>query len=186
MTSPESTLELLARCRQGDAAAREDLFARYLPQLRQWASGRLPRWARDIADTADLVQETLLQTFKRIDSFEPQSEDAFRAYLRQAVMNRVRDELRRHNRRPGAELLDSQQVDAIAPSPLDQAIAGQSRERYEEGLAKLKESERDAIVGRLELGLTYEELAEFLGKPSAEAARKAAQRALVRFAELMK
>ena len=34
--------------------------------------------------------------------------------------------------------------------------------------------------------MTYEEMAEALGKPSAGAARKAAQRALVRLAEEMK
>ena len=36
------------------------------------------------------------------------------------------------------------------------------------------------------MGYSYEELAEVLGKPTAEAARKAAQRALVRLAEEMK
>jgi RNA polymerase sigma-70 factor (ECF subfamily) len=181
----ESTLLLLERCRNGDATAREALFARYLPQLRRWASGRLPRWARDIADTTDLVQETLLQTFKRIDRFEPRSEDGFRAYLRQAVMNRVRDELRKHRRRPAEEELDSQQMD-VAPSPLDHAIAQQALDRYDKAMAKLDESERDAIVGRLELGLSYEELAAVLMKPSPDAARKAAQRALIRLAEVMK
>jgi len=35
------------------------------------------------------------------------------------------------------------------------------------------------------MGYTYVELAEMLGRPSSEAARKAAQRALVRVAEEM-
>ena len=46
------------------------LIARYLPRLQRWATGRLPRWARDMADTQDLVQEALFQTFKRIERFE--------------------------------------------------------------------------------------------------------------------
>lgn len=184
MTNAETTVQLLHRARAGDEAALDALFARHLPELRRWASGRLPRWARDLADTTDLVQETLLQTFKRIDAFEPRSEDAFRAYLRQAVMNRVRDELRRNRRRPVASELDSQHPDA-APSPLDVAIAQQALDTYEQALATLTEGERDAIVGRIELGLSYAELADALDKPSAEAARKAAQRALVRLAEAM-
>jgi RNA polymerase sigma-70 factor (ECF subfamily) len=184
MPGAESTIELLSRARGGDEAALNTLFARYLPDLRRWASGRLPRWARDLADTTDLVQETLLQTFKRIENFEPRSEDAFRAYLRQALMNRVRDELRRHHRRPGPSELDSQQPDD-APSPLDTAMAHQAMDRYEEALATLTETERDAIIGRIELGLSYAELAQHLGKPSAEAARKAAQRALLRLAAQM-
>ena len=67
----DSTQRLLARARDGEHEALEILFAKYLPRLQQWASGRLPRWARDITDTPDLVQDTLLQTLKRIDGFEP-------------------------------------------------------------------------------------------------------------------
>jgi RNA polymerase sigma-70 factor (ECF subfamily) len=59
-----------------------------------------------------------------------------------------------------------------APSPLEEAIGGEAIERYQAALTKLPESDRDAIVGRLELGLSYDELAELLGKPSPDAARK--------------
>jgi DNA-directed RNA polymerase specialized sigma24 family protein len=47
----------------------------------------------------------------------------------------------------------------------------------------LKPEDRELIVARVEMEYTYEELAQVLGKPSPEAARKAAQRALVRLAE---
>ena len=94
-TPAESSLDLLERARAGDASALDALMARHLPRLRRWASGRLPRWARDVADTQDLVQDTLLQTFKRIDRFEPRGEGALQAYLRQGVLNRIRDEYRR-------------------------------------------------------------------------------------------
>jgi RNA polymerase sigma-70 factor (ECF subfamily) len=45
--------------------------------------------------------------------------------------------------------------------------------------------DRDLVIGRIELGLTFEELAEAVGKPSPDAARKAAQRALVKLIEEM-
>jgi hypothetical protein len=67
----ESTFHLIARARAGDQDALERLFARHLKPLQRWASGRLPKWARDLADTADLVQDTLVQTFKKIAHFEP-------------------------------------------------------------------------------------------------------------------
>ena len=185
MSDAESTLQLLVKARSGDERALESLFARYAAPLRRWAHGRLPRWARDVADTPDLVQDVLLQTFKRLEHFDPRTEDALQAYLRQSLMNRVRDELRRHRRRPGSVELDSRQVDE-APSPLEEAIGGEAIERYQAALMKLPESDRDAIVGRLELGLSYDELAELLGKPSPDAARKAAQRALVRLVDEMK
>src|SRR5437867_2197018 len=92
---PESTVRLIERARAGDELALGQLFARHLKPLQRWASGRLPIWARSVADTDDLVQDTLLQTFKRIETFEPRHAGALQAYLRQAVLNRIRDELRR-------------------------------------------------------------------------------------------
>lgn len=185
MADPESTFHLLERVRAGDSGALDTLLGRYLPRLRRWASGRLPRWARDMADTDDLVQDTLLRSFRRMERFEPRNEGAFQAYLRQAVVNRIRDELRHRKRTPVAGELDSGHP-AESPSPLEAAIGAEAVERYDAALASLKEEDRDAIVGRVELGLTYAELAEAMGKPSPEAARKAAERALLRLAQEMK
>jgi RNA polymerase sigma-70 factor (ECF subfamily) len=75
--------------------------------------------------------------------------------------------------------------DVAARSPLEEAIGRQAVEDYEEALGRLKPEEREAIIARVEIGYTYEELADALGKPSAEAARKAARRALLRLAEEM-
>lgn len=183
--SPDTTMLLLERVRAGDQAASDALFARYIGPLRRWASGRLPPWARDAADTQDLVQDTLLQTFKRIEQFELRGEGALQAYLRQAVMNRIRDALRRFNRRGSSAPLDSGLL-AGAPSPLDEAIGHETAERYERALDRLCAEDREAIVARVELGSSYEELASALGKPSADAARKTASRALARLAAEMK
>ena len=184
-TPAESSVHLLDRARGGDAAALDALLARHLPRLRRWATGRLPRWARDIADTQDLVQETLLQTFKRIDRFEPRGEGALGAYLRQAVLNRIRDEYRRAGRRPAPAELDSQAPDDVAASPLDRAIGEETVQRYEAALERLRGEDREAIIARIEMGLTYEELAKLLEKPTANAARMAVERALVRLAAEM-
>jgi RNA polymerase sigma-70 factor (ECF subfamily) len=182
----ETTFRLLERVRAGDRTALDVLAARYLRPLERWASGRMPQWARDGSDTQDLVQETLLQTLRRIEAFEPRHEGALQAYLRQALMNRIRDELRRASRRGSpATALDSQ-VEDSSPSPLEQAIGREATERYEAALAGLRPEDREAIIGRLEMGFTYEELAQALEKPSADAARKACARALVRLVAEMK
>lgn len=183
----ESTFHLIQRARAGDRDAVEKIFARHLKPLQRWASGRLPKWARDLADTDDLVQETLIQTFKRIDAFEPRSVGALQAYLRQAVLNRIRNELRRHGRQPQATDLDLDGIEVQSiESPLEQAIGREAVEGYERALQRLRAEEREAIVARVEMGYSYEELAEALGKPTPDAARKAAQRALVRLVEEMK
>jgi RNA polymerase sigma factor (sigma-70 family) len=180
-----STAKLFERARQGDREALEVLFARSLPALRRWASGRLPRWARSAVDTQDLVQETALQVFKRIEAFDVRRPGALQAYLRQAVLNRIRNELRRYDRRGPEQEIDSQLADA-GPSPLESAIGSENVERYEAALARLSPSDREAVIGRLEMGYSYEELADALGKPTTEAARKATQRAVVRLAAEMK
>ena len=137
-----------------------------------------------MVDTQDLVQETLFATFRKIETFRPERVGALQAYLRTAVLNRIRGELRRVGRRPTSEALDEEQADG-GPSPLEEAIGREATDRYEAALARLRPDEQEAIIGRIELGYTYDELAEALGKPSGDAARKAAERALVRLVEEM-
>lgn len=179
--SGETTMRLFERARSGDEQALEQLFARCLPALKRWASGRLPRHARDLAETQDLVQETLIQTFKRLQAIEPRGAGTFQAYLRQAVMNRIRDELRKTGRRGVPAELDTA-IPAADPSPLERAIGADAVERYEGALAGLSVQDREAIILRVELGFTYEEIAEALGKPTPGAARKTVERAVVRLA----
>src|SRR6185437_12491925 len=119
------------------------LFARYLKPLQRWTSGRLPRYARDAADTHYLVQDTLLSVFKRIGSFEPRREGAFLAYLRQAVMNRIRNELRRSATHPSATTFDEFEHEHEG-SPFEDVLALETFERYEAALGRLSLAEREA------------------------------------------
>jgi RNA polymerase sigma-70 factor, ECF subfamily len=180
----DSTFDLVEQAKAGDRDALDRLFARYLPSLRRWASGRLPRWSRDLMDTDDLVQETVVRAVKRIDRFESRHEGALQAYLRQAVVNRIRDEVRRAKRSPMATPLDDNASDGSA-SPLETAIGAEALERYEAALARLRPEEREAIVARVEMDGSYQDVARALGKPSADAARMAVSRALLRLAEEM-
>jgi RNA polymerase sigma-70 factor (ECF subfamily) len=66
------------------------------------------------------------------------------------------------------------------PSPLEAAIGREGVERYERALAALRPINREAVIARLELGFTYEEVAKLLGKPTAHAARLTVGRALAR------
>ena len=101
-----SSVELLQRAKSGDTDAVNRLVDLYLLPLRRWASGRLPRWARDLSDTEDLVQDAVLGTLKHLREFQPSRDGALHAYLRMAVMNAIRDELRRAHRRPLRTELD--------------------------------------------------------------------------------
>ena len=180
----ETTGELLTRARGGDARARDRLLSRYMPALRRWAHGRLPAAARDLVDTDDLVQVTLFGAFQHLEDFEPRREGAFFAYLRQILLNKLRDQARRVRRRPGHDELPENLVDH-GPSPIEEVLGRQALERYEAALARLTPAQQESIALRVELGFSYPALAEAMGHPSANAARMALARALVRLAEEM-
>ena len=183
--SDSTTLHLVERVRDGDEQALAELLERFLPRLRRWASGRLPGPIRDMADTSDLVQDVLLQSFRKIEGLDLDRAGGLQAYLRQAILNRIRDEFRKFKRRPDAVELESAHPDE-GPSPLEAAIGRQALDRYEAALAALRPVDREAIIARIELGFTYDEVAQLLGKPTGNAARMAVERALVRLIERLR
>ena len=137
-----------------------------------------------MADTDDLVQVSLMRALDHLEDFEPRHEGAFLAYLRRIVLNAVRDELRRAGRRPPrTDLRDS--LPQPGPSLVEQAIGRELVEAYEAALATLPEEQREAVIMRIEFGYTYPEIAEALGRPSANAARMAVSRALLRLGEVL-
>lgn len=183
MAGPEPlpTLDLIRGAQSGDPVATEQLFARYLPRLRWWAKGRLPAHARGTIDTEDLVQDALLATLRRVDNLDPRSGGCFQAYTRQAILNALRDRLRRHRPRVDPEVALQQEADP-SPSPLEATVGRDELARYERALARLSPAEQELIVARLELHYSWAEVAEITGRGSADAARVATRRALVRIA----
>ena len=183
-TDLESTASLLELTRQGDVAARDRLARQYLPILMRWARGRLPVWARDLSDTDDLVQVTLMKALDKVSGFEPRREGAFLAYLRTILKNQIRDHIRRASRKPAIEELDETVADD-EPSPLEETIGGEVLDRYEAALTQLPDRHREAVVLRIELGLTHQQVADAVGCPSDSAARMMVSRALAQLAEKM-
>lgn len=178
------TCELLARARAGDPAALNQLFEQHVPRLKRWASGRLPGFARDLTETSDLVQDTVIGTMRRLHAFEPRRPGALDAYLRQAVINKVRQQIRRVARRPVLQEIGPELPDGGA-SPLAAAIGDEVQHRYERALQRLEPLDRLAVITRVELGMSYADVADVLHKPSPDAARMTVARALVRLAEQM-
>jgi RNA polymerase sigma-70 factor (ECF subfamily) len=99
-------------------------------------------------------------------------------------MNRIRDEVRRAKRAPVPTELETEEPHRGA-SPLELAIGQQAVEAYEAALQRLRQEDREAIVARVEMDYSYDQVAVALGKPSPDAARMAVSRALLRLAEEM-
>jgi RNA polymerase sigma-70 factor (ECF subfamily) len=173
----ESTVTLLQRIRAGDLGAREHLMRRYLPLLRRWAHGRLPSYARELDDTDDLVQITLLRSLKHLDHFEAERPGAFLAYLRQTLLNEIRDQLRSHVRRPAHEAIEDSLPDADMPTPLEQIGGLDQLRTYERVLGQVPQRQRELLIMRLEFGLSYADIAAETGG-TAGAARIMVMRAL--------
>ena len=152
------TEQLLRRIRGGEASARQALYERCLPLLTRWAHGRLPAPARDIADTDDLVQVTLLRALKHLDEFEANGSGSFLAYLRQILLNEVRAELRKRQRGMIKVDLETQVLADDNASVVEQLVGYERLQAYEKGLAQLDRRDQELIVMRLEFGMSYNEI----------------------------
>jgi RNA polymerase sigma-70 factor (ECF subfamily) len=181
----ENSIVLLHRYQAGDASARDALYRRYWTRLRRWAGGRLPLRARGVLDTDDVVQNAMMKTLGHLSSFEPHHSGALHRYFRQAVLNCLRDEIRKHGVLPEITELSGEETGTL-PSPLDDILGRELARSYETALSSLRDEEQEAIIMRVEQGYDYEEIALELGKPSADAARMAVSRALIRLARKMR
>jgi RNA polymerase sigma factor (sigma-70 family) len=157
--SVESTEHLLRRIRSGETAAKQALYERCLPLLRRWAHGRLPKYARDIADTDDLVQVTLLRALNNLHEFESESSGSFLAYLRQILLNEVRAELRKRRTRGNKVDVDGEALIDESTSVVEQLVGEERMRSYESALAALDREQQALIVMRLEFGMSYQEMA---------------------------
>lgn len=180
-----TSTDLLRRAQAGDAEALEALIQLYMPRLRGWARGRLAGVARDIADTQDVAQETMIAAVRNLQRIQVTGDGGLQAYVRKILANRIIDYHRRAGRQPGFDNLASD-LPARGPSPLEEAIGHEALQRYERALERLEDDDRHAIILRIELCCEYDEIAAALDKSSPGSARMAVSRALTRLAREMR
>ena len=185
LLSDEPTIELVVKARGGNREAVEALLQRCLPKLRRWAHGRLPPAARGSLDTGDLVQETVLHVLRRLDTFEPRHVGAMQAYLRQSVINRIRDEVRKIGRQPAPDELPEDLASDLT-SPLEAAVQSEAYERYRDALGELNQRDREMIVARIEAQWSLAEIAQRFGISTPDAARMAISRALKKLTDRLR
>jgi len=172
-----ATTELLRDIRDGDRGAEQRLYERCLPTLRRWAHGRMPRAVRDISDTDDLVQVTLLRALRHLHEFESSGSGSFLAYLRHILLNEVRAELRKQQRRDDRVDVDACPLDGDDDSVVGNLVGHERIRAYERALAALERRQQELVVMRLEFGMDYAEIAVETGA-SPDAVRMSLTRAL--------
>ena len=180
----QSTIELTIRARAGDEVALEALCLRCLKSLTRFAAGRLPPAVRGMVETQDVVLEAVQRGMGRLHEFEVRHPGALIAYMRTILKNLIIDHLRVVVRQPQQVSLDQDHADH-GQSPLQRVLDEEQIELYEGALECLKPRDAALVTLKIEEQLGYEDIAVELGFPSANAARVATKRAVLRLAHEM-
>jgi RNA polymerase sigma factor (sigma-70 family) len=192
--APGRTLALVAKAREGDARATEELFELLLPRVRQIAALRMGLRESELWEREDLVQETLLDAFRSLPSFEARHDGALCHWLATLVQNNLsshhrqrkagkRDVRRVVRSRERSSLLTDSVLGADANTPSRIAAAGELEERIESVLLEMDEPKRRAIEMRRLCELDFDQIAAELGLGGASSARSLYSRALAELAD---
>jgi RNA polymerase sigma-70 factor (ECF subfamily) len=172
MTAPlraESDEQLVARLREGDAAALRSLMERYQAPL----YGYLRRMLSSADDAEDLFQETFLRVLKHAARF--QTDRRFRPWIYAIATNLVRNTYRSRSYRQ-ALTLDAGEESESGPSLASQLVgrealpsaaaeAAETADRVRRAVSDLPEKGRVALVLYYYQGLSYDEIATALEVP---------------------
>lgn len=199
MSEPTLTGDLIRNARDGDEAARNRLFERYLPRILRIVRIMMGADLRRQLDSSDLAQETMLEAVRRFDGFEPRGNGSLLNWLRALARSAICAAADRRNadkRSPAHEVAragsDSEVGDharePVAPDadPLDAVAATESAHLLERCLGDLPEKERDLILLHHYAEQSWAEIASETGRASPDAARVAYVEAKARLAILMR
>jgi RNA polymerase sigma-70 factor, ECF subfamily len=201
MSDLHSPAELINRCRDGDAEARERLFQVYRPYLQLLAQGQLGRHLRAKCDASDLVQQTLLEAHRDFGTFQGAHEAELLAWLRRILAHNLFNEARRFaaRQRDASREVSLEQMQqglerssltlgrciaADQPSPSSIVRENEAALRLAETLARLPDDYRSVIILRVLEGLPAEEVGQQMNR-SPGAIRMLQMRALAALRELM-
>jgi RNA polymerase sigma-70 factor (ECF subfamily) len=165
----ESDERLMARFREGDAGAFEDLVRRH----RTGVFSFLARLLGDRARAEDLAQETWMKAIAAAPRWEERAR--FRTWILSIARNLAADDARRRAFRGTPQPLDvagrpgdppPDRVLAVADPPPDRAAsAALLRPRLEAAIADLPEEQREVFLLREYAGVPFAEIAAITGTP---------------------
>ncbi|GAA1164047.1 RNA polymerase sigma factor [Nesterenkonia sandarakina] len=150
---------LVARAQDGDLVAFEQLVDRYESRL----LGLCIRMLRHRADAEDIVQDTFLTAWRRLDTLDEPS--AFKAWVFRLASNGCLDLLRRRRSR-GTEAVDPADMveeSAAGPSVEERAETSAAVRELDRVLVTLSPEQRIAWLLHEIEGQSYAEIAEVLG-----------------------
>ena len=167
---------LIAAWQGGDEQAAAELVRRHARPLARFLAGA---GAPD-GDLDDLVQDTFIRAFRRVDQFRGQCQ--FRTWLLAIGGNALKDAGRRAKRARIVPLDEG--LRAAGGDPHEVTVAGETERRLLDGLARLPRMQREVFLLRAQQGMEYDDIAAALGT-SPGAARVHYHHAVKRLKELL-
>jgi RNA polymerase sigma-70 factor (ECF subfamily) len=190
------TQRLLQQVRGGDRLAFEQLFTRHRPFLRQIIEMRLDPRLRSRVDPSDVVQETQLEAFRRLDDYLERQPMPFRLWLRKTACERLLMAQRQHvgaaRRAVGREvtlpdassLQLAQQLLAGGSTPSQRLNREELASQVRQAVTRLSETDREVLLMRNLEMLSNQEVAHELQIDPAAASQRYG-RALLRLRKLL-
>ena len=149
-------LELVEKVRGGERKAFSELVKRHQRGLLRMSL----RFVKDIDNAEDVVQESFIKAFQKLNSFEGRS--SFKSWLYQITVNTARNKLR-ENKHVTTDLEDVQLgVNAVAESSLVQVAVAKMLQAE---VDKLPFKQKTALVLRVYEDLSFNEIADIMECP---------------------
>jgi RNA polymerase sigma-70 factor (ECF subfamily) len=182
------TQELLARARQGEPPAINELLDRHREALRRMIDLRMDRMVQRRVDASDIVQDVLVEANRRLDEYLHSENPAmpFHLWLRHIAHDRLIDAHRRHRQAARRSIdreqslaagryLDQSTLDLAAQiadrdlTPAAAATWAELQRRFQAALDTLDEQDQEVILMRHFEHLSNSEVAQSLGLSEAAA-----------------
>ena len=178
MSLSSSEHELVEQAIRGDRLALERLLIFHASRLARYLEPRIPRILNGVIDVDDIMQQTFLQVYRDIGSFQSRGQGSFFAWIRGIADNRLFDCIREHKRKKRGGEYKRQRVTCQASSVIDilnefaakngtpsQSIARREAiQAVQVGVAGLQDDQREAIRRHYIEGQSLGETAESMGK----------------------
>ena len=191
LSDSTETGRLLTRIRSGERAAFNELFDRHRKDLRRAVKLRLDRQLRARVDASDIVQESQLEAYRRLDDYLERAPMPFKIWLRKTAQEQIHTHRRAHVQTARRSVLreaalpdrSSMLIAApllhAGPSPSQHVMKREYARLVTEAVNDLAELDREILLMRNVEGLTHEAIAQVLDV-SHDAVRKRYGRALVK------
>ncbi len=148
--------ELVEEVRKGGRAAFSELVCRHQKTMLRLAL----RVTRDLPQAEDVVQESFLKAYEKIDLFAGRS--SFRSWLYQITLNTARNRLRG----AGRETLGLETENLAVKEKAEAGLIKNDLQRFIEGQVEmLPERQKIALTMRIFDDLSFKEIAEVMGCP---------------------